>query len=182
MRRFAGQISSRHDSSRGGILLIEEDSSEMAQKLPSLLEDMCTVRPPRPNDYDKIADLAGQLGYESTEKEIRDRLGEMQDSNQYAVYVAELPGGRIAGWIGVYVFRSVETDRCAEISGLVVDQQIRSRGIGKVLLHNAEKWARIHGCDVISVRSNVTRGRAHSFYKENGYERTKTQESFRKIL
>lgn len=154
----------------------------MMQKSASLLEDTCTVRPPAPTDYDKMADLAGQLGYQSTEKEIRDRLGEMKNSNQYGVYVAELPGGRIGGWIGVYVFLSVATDRCAEISGLVVDQQIRSRGIGKVLVHAAEQWARIHGCDAIGVKSNVTRDRAHSFYRKNGFERVKTQQSFRKSL
>ena len=62
-------------------------------------------------DYDRMADLAGQLGYPSTGRQVRIRLDEMANSNHYAVYVAELPGGRIAGWIGMYVFRSVEQDR-----------------------------------------------------------------------
>ncbi len=154
----------------------------MLQNSERLLEDISTVRPPRPNDYDKMADLAGQLGYQSTKEEIGARLGDMQDSSQYTVYVAELPGGRIAGWIGVHVFRSVEADRCAEISGLIVDQQIRSRGIGKVLLRAAEEWARSCGCDAISVLSNATRDRAHRFYTKNGYEHIKTQKSFRKSL
>src|ERR1700736_1115963 len=114
-----------------------------------LAQFVCAVRPPEPGDYDKMADLAGQLGYECTGKEVRARLDEMQDTNQYAVYVAVLPGGRIAGWIGVYLFRTVELDSSAEISGLVVDQQVRSRGIGKVLLDAAEEWARSHGCSAI---------------------------------
>jgi GNAT superfamily N-acetyltransferase len=154
----------------------------MLQNSDCLLKETSTVRPPRPNDYDKMADLAGQLGYQSTKEKIGARMSEMQDSSQYAVYVAELPGGRIAGWIGVHVFRSVEADRCAEISGLVVDQQIRSRGIGKVLLRAAEDWARNHGCDAISVLSNVRRDRAHRFYTNNGYQHIKTQKSFRKSL
>lgn len=152
----------------------------MFQNSDCLSQDMSTVRPPRPNDYDKMADLAAQLGYQSTKEEISARLAEMQDSSQYAVYVAELPGGRIAGWIGVHVFRSVETNPCAEISGLVVDQQIRSRGIGKILLRTAENWARSRGCDAVSVLSNVKRDRAHRFYTNNGYELVKTQMSFRK--
>jgi GNAT superfamily N-acetyltransferase len=147
-----------------------------------LAQFVCTVRPPEPGDYDKMADLAGQLGYECTGKEVRARLDEMQDTNQYAVYVAVLPGGRIAGWIGVYLFRTVELDSSAEISGLVVDQQVRSRGIGKVLLDAAEEWARSHGCSAISVRANVMRDRAHRFYGNNGYEHIKTQKSFRKSL
>jgi len=129
-----------------------------------------------------MADLAVQLGYESTGEEVHERLTHMQDPNRYAVFVAELPGGQITGWIGAYLFRSVETDSCAEISGLVVDQDMRSHGIGKILLDAAEEWARRIGCDAISVRSNIKRDRAHRFYAKNGYEHVKTQKTFRKTL
>ena len=129
-----------------------------------------------------MADLAGQLGYPCTSKEVRQRLVDMQDPNQYAVYVAETSKEEIAGWIGVYLFRSVELEKYAEISGLVVSREARSRGIGKVLLEAAEQWARGTGCAVISVRSNVKRERAHGFYKKNGYKWTKTQETFCKSL
>jgi GNAT superfamily N-acetyltransferase len=145
-------------------------------------QSRCEVRAPKPGDYDRMADLAGQLGYPSTRRQVRIRLDEMANSNHYAVYVAELPGGRIAGWIGMYVFRSVEQDSCAGISGLIVDQEVRSREIGKVLLGAAEEWARSQGCDAISVHTNVTRERAHRFYARNGYEHIKTQKYLRKSL
>lgn len=146
------------------------------------MQCMCEVRPPKSSDYDKMADLAGQLGYECTGADVRERIDGMRNPNEYAVYVAELPGGQIAGWIGVYKFRAVELDSFAEINGLVVDEQIRSRGIGKALLRMAEQWARSHGCTAISVGSNITRERAHRFYICNGYEHTKTQKSFHKRL
>ena len=142
----------------------------------------CTVRQPQPGDYDRIAELAGQLGYECTGKEVRERLCEMHDSNQYAVYIAELPGGLVAGWIGAYVFRSVETGSCAEINGLVIDERLRSSGIGRILLSAFEEWAQSVGCDAVSVRSNVMRERAHRFYARNAYELVKTQSVFRKNL
>jgi GNAT superfamily N-acetyltransferase len=129
-----------------------------------------------------MADLAGQLGYECTGEEVRERLGDMQDTNQYAVFVAELPERQIAGWIGAFLFRSIETGRCVEINGLVVDKGIRSRGIGALLLGAAEEWARSTGFDVISVHSNVTRDRAHRFYLRNGYAHVKTQKKFHKSL
>jgi len=146
----------------------------------SLMQSACTIRPPQSRDYDRMADLARQLGYECTVQEVELRLDGMRDSNHYAIFVAEVPGGRIAGWIGAHVFRSVETERCVEISGLIVDQQIRSRGIGKKLLDAAEEWARRLGCAAISVRSNVKRDRAHHFYTKNGYEHVKTRKEFRK--
>ncbi len=142
----------------------------------------CTVRPPTPDDYHKMAALAGQLGYPCTDGTIRDRLAGMQNSDQYAVYIAELSGGHIAGWVGVCIFRAVSSDKCAEISGLIVDEQVRSRAIGKRLLDAAEEWARLRGCDVISVHSNVTRERAHQFYSNNGFQHLKTQKLFLKSL
>lgn len=142
----------------------------------------CSVRPPEPRDCDKIADLAGQLSYPSTGKQVQMRIDAMANSSQYAVYVAELPGGQIVGWIGLYVFRSVEQDSCAGISGLIIDQHVRSRGVGKALLDAAEKWARSQGCHAISVHSNVTRERAHQFYTRNGYECAKTQKYLVKAL
>lgn len=82
--------------------------------------------------------LAEQLGYPSTGAQVRVGLDEMRDSDRYAVYVAEIFGGTIDGWIGVYVCRTVETDSWVIISGLIVDQTIHSRGIGKALLRAAE--------------------------------------------
>lgn len=140
------------------------------------------VRAARPGDCREIAELAGQLGYQCTSAEIEGRLKDMQDLNQYAVFVVELPNGQIAGWIGVYLFRSVETGSWAEVNGLVVDRRIRRRGIGKALLNAGEVWARSLGSQTISVRSNITRDRAHRFYEDNGYAHIKTQKEFHKHL
>jgi GNAT superfamily N-acetyltransferase len=147
-----------------------------------LTESSCAVRPAEPRDCERLAFLAGQLGYLSTEEEVRKRLSQMQDANQYTVFVAELPSGQIAGWIGLYVLRAIELDISAEISGLIVDEDVRSCGIGKTLLDAAERWASSVGCNAISVRSNVTRDRAHRFYAVNGYEHVKTQKELRKKL
>jgi GNAT superfamily N-acetyltransferase len=145
-------------------------------------ESACAVRPARPGDFNAMAGLAQQLGYECTGEQIEERLSHMQDPDSYAVFVAELAGGEIAGWIGTYLFRSVETGSCAEINGLVVEQNIRSRGIGRLLLDAAEEWGRRIACDTMSVRSNLIRDRAHRFYERNGYRYVKTQKEFRKTL
>ncbi|HEV2287579.1 MAG TPA: GNAT family N-acetyltransferase [Candidatus Acidoferrales bacterium] len=145
-------------------------------------QEGCTVRRSGPADSQRMANFSGQLGYPSTAKEVRARLAEIRRSDDCAVFVAELADGQIAGWIGVYIFRSVEMNKLVEISGLVVGEGYRSRGIGKVLLDAAEEWARSRDCKVISVHSNVKRQRAHGFYKKNGYGWCKTQELFTKDL
>jgi GNAT superfamily N-acetyltransferase len=68
------------------------------------------------------------------------------------------------------------------VVGLVIDETVRSRGVGKLLLQKAEAWAKHAGCKSMSVRSNVKRKRAHEFYEKNGYEHYKTQKAFRKNI
>jgi GNAT superfamily N-acetyltransferase len=148
----------------------------------SAKESTVTIRPPQPRDYARMAELAGQLGYASSAEVIARRLAEIENSPEQAIFVAELPGGEIAGWIGVFVYRCVEADARAEISGLIVDERARSLGIGRRLLERAEEWARQRGCTAMGLRSNVIREQAHRFYERLGYRVNKTQKSFRKHL
>lgn len=140
------------------------------------------IREARAQDFARIAELAAQLSYPSSPEDIARRLEGMQDSCDHAVFVAVREGGGIAGWIGVFIYRSVEADARAEISGLVVDEKVRSRGIGSQLLARAEHWAREASCRSIGLRSNVIRDQAHEFYLRYGYRHIKTQKSFRKDL
>ncbi len=142
----------------------------------------CLVRPPRPYDFERMAELAQQLGYLCSAEQIRARLAQMQNSQQNAVFVAQAADGKIVGWIGAQVFRCVELDPFAEITGLVVDEQSRSCGIGKLLVAAAEQWARSVGSRVLCVRCNVVRERAQRFYTANGFEEIKVQKIFRKPL
>jgi GNAT superfamily N-acetyltransferase len=139
------------------------------------------IREARPQDYARIAELAGQLGYPSSPDEIAKRLDGMKRSDEHAVFVAQL-GSELAGWLAVFVYRVVEADARAEISGFVVDEHFRSQRIGMHLLARAERWAREKGCRAIGLRSNVIRDRAHAFYERHGYQHVKTQKSFRKDL
>jgi GNAT superfamily N-acetyltransferase len=127
-----------------------------------------------------MAELAGQLGYPSSAADVERRVAGMDAAGEHVVFVARLADGSIAGWIGAFVYRSVEADARIEISGLVVDDRHRSQAVGRFLLERAEAWAREKGCSATGLRSNVIRERAHAFYERQGYEHTKTQKSFRK--
>jgi GNAT superfamily N-acetyltransferase len=140
------------------------------------------IRAPREQDYARLAELAGQLSYPSTADEIAQRLAAMAGSREHAVFVAETQGGEIAGWIAVFISRGLEVNPRGEISGLIVDERFRSQAVGKHLLARAEEWAREQGCDVVGLRSNVIRDRAHAFYIREGYQHSKTQKTFRKNL
>ncbi len=102
--------------------------------------------------------------------------------SQHAVLVAESPERKVIGWLHVSVESLLEVELRAEVNGLVIADNERSRGAGAQLLTAAEEWARKHGCMNMSVRSNVVRERAHQFYLRNGYEHYKTQKAFRKTV
>lgn len=140
------------------------------------------IRLARPQDYARVAELARQLGYESTADEIASRMAQMSGSNEHAVFVAQSLDGNILGWIGLCILRMVEANARAEVSGLVVDERARSQGIGRLLLDRGEQWAREKGCRQIGLRTNVIRERAHAFYERQGYKHTKTQRTYRKDL
>jgi GNAT superfamily N-acetyltransferase len=139
------------------------------------------IRPATLADAAAIAALSGQLGYPSTEEEIRDRLRTLESGGSTEVLVAE-SDGRIDGWIAVRGDLSLETGPFAEIAGLVVDESARGKGIGASLVEAAERWAKERGHTRIRVRSNVVREAAHRFYERLGYIPKKKQQVFDKDL
>ncbi len=136
----------------------------------------------RLSDAERVAALSGQLGYPATSSQIQRRIKGLKPASEHAVFVADLPGTGIVGWLHVSVAHVLESDTRAEVNGLIVADGQRSLGAGALLLDAAEKWARQRGCTAMNVRSNVIRERAHKFYERQGYEHYKSQKAFRKTL
>ncbi len=139
-----------------------------------------SVRNAREGDAADIANLATQLGYPSTEREIARRLQGIQSGEVGSVIVAELCDARICGWIMVASVHSLTAPARAQVAGLVVDEPLRGMGIGALLLQTALNWARINGYGDVRVHSNTMRERAHQFYEREGFSRIKTQVLFSK--
>jgi GNAT superfamily N-acetyltransferase len=99
----------------------------------------------------------------------------------HALLVAASPVG-LLGWLQISVRRMFETPATAEIAAIVVDEDLRGGGIGRLLVASAEAWAQGRGCRTVRVRSNVLSERAHQFYERQGYERVKVQQVFDKAL
>lgn len=140
------------------------------------------IRRARNADAAQIAALSGQLGYPATTGVMAVRLEKVLKDKRAACFVAETKEEGVIGWIHVSVTLLLEVEQRAEVNGLVVDEGVRSQGAGWMLLQAAEKWARKMRCKGMSVRSNVVRERAHTFYLAHGYEHYKTQKAFRKKI
>ena len=140
------------------------------------------IRRARASDVARLAELSGQLGYPTAEKQMAKRLRGVLKDRDAACLVAETKEQGVIGWVHMSTTPLIEVERRAEVNGLVVDERTRSQGAGGQLLDAGEKWARKKGCKGVSVRSNVIRERAHGFYLRHGYEHYKTQKSFHKPL
>jgi GNAT superfamily N-acetyltransferase len=148
----------------------------------SVVETDVKIRRAKQTDAARIGELCGQLGYPATPKQMAARLKCALKARDGACFVAETKEDGVIGWVHVTVTPLLEVESRAEVNGLVVDEKVRSRGAGGLLLKAGENWARKMECAGMSVRSNVIRDRAHGFYLRRGYEHYKTQKAFRKAL
>jgi GNAT superfamily N-acetyltransferase len=136
---------------------------------------MTTIRAARNYDAPTIAELGAELGYPANRQQIATRLAGIESEPSSRVLVAEDASGRVVGWLHVAARTQLTEEACAEILGLVVDENARCSGIGALLVRAAEEWARSAGCVTIRVRSRQARERAHRFYEREGFERNKVQ-------
>jgi GNAT superfamily N-acetyltransferase len=140
-----------------------------------------SIRPARLTDGDSIAQLALQLGYDVPAAGLEPRLAHILSRADQQFLVADVDG-RVVGWLHAAVFEFVETDAFVVIAGLVVDREHRRKGIGRMLMAEAEGWARGEGYSIVRLWSSASRAAAHRFYEELGYTKIKTQFAFAKSL
>ncbi len=142
----------------------------------------CKIRQANTDDVASISSLCLQLGYPTAEADVLMRLQVLLSDNEHRVFIAEQPGGQIAGWVHVFIYKLFYYDFMAEVAGLVVDKYCRGQGIGRELMAAVECWAKEKGCEEVSLRSNIIRKEAHTFYQNIGYDLVKEQYTFRKRL
>lgn len=142
----------------------------------SLTSSAAHLREATAADATAIVDLAAQLGYLVTVDQIIDRLNRLPSDSEKVV-VAEFEG-RVCAWMQVGVALSIESDPFVEIRALVVDEKLRSSGIGSELVAFAAKWAITKHVSTLRVRSNSLRTATHAFYESRGFDESKQQKVF----
>ncbi len=140
-----------------------------------------SLRSARVDDAGEISRLTAHLGYDVPAADVSARLSRLLAREDQQFLIAELDG-RPVGWIHVGVAEYLETGAFAAVNGLVVDRDVRSRGVGQLLLERAEEWARDRGVPLIRLWSTTSREGAHRFYERHGYTKIKTQYAFVKSL
>jgi GNAT superfamily N-acetyltransferase len=146
------------------------------------LSDEINIRPARIEDAAELARLANELEHPATPEQVAERFIAASQDKNYAIIVAELPSGELAGFMELVVERLIDAEPRVDVAGLVVSESCRAHGLGRALMAHAENWAVERGCRIVHLRSNLKRAGAHAFYERLGYEHFKTQKAFRKHL
>jgi GNAT superfamily N-acetyltransferase len=140
-----------------------------------------TIREATQADSVSIARLAEQLGYAVAAGEISTRLALIREGGDERVLVAEGEQG-VVGWTTCAAVTHIHTCPYVLVSGFVVDQDQRGRGIGRELMKEVEAWARLKGLTSVRLNAHVKREAAHRFYEALGFQKVKEQYSFCKDL
>ena len=130
-----------------------------------------TLRPATAGDADAIAALFTDEGYPSGPSDIVERLASFE-SELARVIVAD-NDGQVLGFIAVHALPRFEhTDRILRIMALVVDAGERGRGIGRLLMEEAERFGRALDAAFAEVTAGHHRPEARHLYEELGYDGT----------
>jgi len=124
-------------------------------------------------DAERIAALFTDEGYPAGTSNIVQRLERFGPPGG-AVVVAE-SGGDVLGFIALAIVPRFEhDDRFVRILALVVDAGVRERGLGRLLIAEAERIGREHGATSIEITAGHHRPEARRLYEALGYDATVT--------
>ena len=137
------------------------------------------VRKAEKKDFKQVAALCEQLGYHYPMKSIKKKFRKVSKSKNEALLVA-CEGKSVLGWTHISIYNMIYYQKLGNILGLIVDQNARGKGAGKLLMAAAEKWAKKKGCAGVIVNSAESRKDAHTFYEKIGYRLVKRQERYYK--
>jgi GNAT superfamily N-acetyltransferase len=131
------------------------------------------LRPAAPADAERIAALFTDEGYPAGPSDIVARLERF--SSQFSqVVVADL-NGELLGFIAFHALPRFEhDDRIVRVLALVVDAGVRDRGIGHLLMAEAERQSRELGAAFIEVTAGHHRPDARHLYEALGYDASVT--------
>jgi GNAT superfamily N-acetyltransferase len=135
------------------------------------------IRPGRAHDAAALARLCTELGYPSTEEQLRARLRRLRGVD-HGLFVAEADAGELRGVIDVHERIVLEEDPFAELIALVVTDDARGEGIGSALVAEAVRWARARHLPKLWVRVSLWREATPRFYESLGFRLYKEQRVF----
>jgi GNAT superfamily N-acetyltransferase len=120
-------------------------------------------------DADRIAGLFTDEGYPAGPSDIVERLARFASPHSRVV-VADYEG-EILGFIALHALPRFEhSDRVIRVMALVVDAGVRERGVGHLLMEEAERIGTELGAAFVEITAGRHRADAQHLYESLGYD------------
>ena len=126
-----------------------------------------TIRELTTDELPLILPLIEKHNAKHSPEELRRRLAVMIPHGYHCI--AAFMGERIVGVAGYWLGARFYCGEYMDVDNVVVDEALRSQGIGKLLMDWLEAKAKDLGCKVVVLDSYVTFAGAHRFYFREGY-------------
>jgi GNAT superfamily N-acetyltransferase len=131
-----------------------------------------TIRDATDADSSSIAGLISELGYPTTETDMRERLARIEADGNYRTFVAQV-AATVVGVAGVGLAPYYEHNGTyGRLLVLAVSEAHRRNGLGRALVQEAETWVASRGATAMLVNTGHHRENAHQFYDGIGYTST----------
>ena len=135
-----------------------------------------TVRPLIESDLPEWLRLRRALWDELNEDDHKDEmLGIIESSDSQFVAVADVGGGRLAGFLEASIRshdEDCDTENVGYLEGWFVDERYRRQGVGRQMVTTAEKWARQRGCTEMASDAEVNNEISQQAHTRLGYAET----------
>lgn len=122
-----------------------------------------------PRDAEDVAILLTQLGYPCEPADAAERISAVLHNDRQALVLARLHGV-VSGLLALdfMYYLPLGTTTC-RVTALVVSEDTQGQGIGRALLRDAERRARLGGAARLEITSASHRTQAHAFYRACGF-------------
>jgi GNAT superfamily N-acetyltransferase len=128
-----------------------------------------TVREATADDADRFAALLTDEGYPAGTSDLAARIAHF--STPTSKVLTAVAGGEAVGFVAFHILPRFEVDeRFGRIVALVVDPGVRERGIGRLLMNEAERVAIASGASFMEVTSGHHRPDARRLFESLGYD------------
>jgi len=125
-----------------------------------------------PEDAPRIAALLSDEGYPAGPTDIIVRLARFEGPSAVVVAAGD---EEVLGFVALHVMPRFEHgDWIARVLALVVDPGVRERGVGHLLMTEAERIGREHGAVFVEVTAGHHRPEARRVYESLGYDASVT--------
>lgn len=135
-----------------------------------------TIRPLSESDLSDWLRLRLLLWDESSEDDHKAEMVDIiENSDSQFVAVADLGGGRLAGFLEASIRSHVEdcaTENVGYLEGWFVEERYRQLGMGGGLVAYAEEWARQKGCSEMASDAEIDNAVSQLAHAKLGYAET----------